>query len=110
MKGGTCMKQNKLKVTVVTAKNKATKAMALLSLPVAGAVLFPIATYAADASSTTGDLIDTVAPSLVSSIQGMVSSIGGAIGSIIPVALPLVGVSMAITIALAIFKKVTNKA
>ena len=47
---------------------------------------------------------------LCRSVQGMVSSIGGAIGSIIPVALPLVGVSMAITIALAIFKKVTNKA
>lgn len=87
------------------------KGAAVLSLPVVTGMMLPMTALAADAgSSPTGDLFDTIAASMVASIQDMVSAVGSAIGSIIPVAFPIICVGMGITICLVVFRRITNQA
>ena len=87
------------------------KGAALVSLPAVTSLALPMTALAADTSaSPTGDLFDTIAASMVASIQDMVSAVGSAVGSIIPVAFPLIAVGMGITICIAVFRRITNQA
>lgn len=87
------------------------KKTALIAVPTVTAMSLPMTALAADTStSPTGDLFDTIAASMVASIQDMVSAVGSAVGSIIPVALPLIAVGMGITICIAVFRRITNQA
>ena len=83
----------------------------LIAVPTVTAMSLPMTALAADTStSPTGDLFDTIAASMVASIQDMVSAVGSAVGSIIPVAFPLIAVGMGITICIAVFRRITNQA
>ena len=46
----------------------------------------------------------------VSSVTDMASSVTSAIGAVIPIAIPLVGAGLVVTIGLKVFTKITNKA
>lgn len=87
------------------------KGAAVASLPVITSLALPVTAWAAETgASPTGDLFDTIAASMVASIQDMVSAVGSAVGSIIPVAFPLIAVGMGITICIAVFRRITNQA
>lgn len=66
-----------------------------------------ITSFAADASGSS--LTDSVTTSLVESVNEMAASIGSAIGQILPVAIPLVGAVLVVTIGLKVFKQVAGK-
>lgn len=51
-----------------------------------------------------------VTGALVSACTDMASSISGAIGQVLPIALPLVGISLVVTLGLKIFKKISGNA
>lgn len=95
------------RVCQVTEKAKKT---ALVAVPAVTTLALPMTALAAETGSPTSDLFDTIASSMVASIQDMVSAVGSAIGSIIPVAFPLICVGMGITICLAVFRRITSQA
>lgn len=61
--------------------------------------------FAAETSSSSSDISDT----LVASFSEIGSQILGFFGKVLPIALPILGASMVIGIGIAIFKKVTKK-
>lgn len=67
-----------------------------------------VVTYGDDGGGTS--ITESVTTSLMSAVTEIASSIGDAIGKIIPVALPLIGAGLVVTIGLKIFKKVTSQA
>lgn len=94
-------------------KERARQAAAMTA-PVLLTGLATITSYA-DEVVTYGDdggtsITESVTTSLMSAVTEIASSIGDAIGKIIPVALPLIGAGLVVTIGLKIFKKVTSQA
>lgn len=87
------------------------KKTALVAVPAVTTLALPMTALAAETgTSPTSDLFDTIASSMVASIQDMVTAVGSAIGSIIPVAFPIICVGMGITICLVVFRRITNQA
>ncbi len=86
------------------------KVAAAYALPVVASGACVLTCFASDAGTEGTSIIDTAVSSLTTSITSMASSIGGAIGSILPIALPLVGVSLVVAIGLKVFKNITSKA
>lgn len=105
------LRKELLKDETVRVTEKAKKT-ALVAVPAVTSLALPMTALAAEtgAASPTSDLFDTIASSMVASIQDMVSAVGSAIGSIIPVAFPLIAVGMGITICIAVFRRITNQA
>lgn len=66
-------------------------------------LLCSVPAFAADGT------VDPVAV-LTTSCTTMAASITSAIGAVIPIALPLVGISLVVTIGLKVFKSITRKA
>lgn len=105
----------KIKVTPsgcpLASRAKSAKAAALAMITSAACLMSSVASYAAETGSGADtSIFESVSTSMLDAIQSMVTSLGGLIGSIIPIALPIVGVGMVVTIGLNIFKKVTGKA
>lgn len=91
-------------------REKAQKA-AQVALPVAFSAGMALTSFAVEeGTDTTSGVIESAASALVTSVTSITSSIASAIGSIIPIALPLVGVGLVVTIGLNVFKKVSSKA
>lgn len=59
-------------------------------------------------AETSSGAVDVTTP-LVTACTDMASSIGGAVGQVLPIALPLVGMSLVVTIGLKVFKRVSAK-
>ena len=53
--------------------------------------------------------MEGITTSLVTGITSIATEAGNAIASIVPVALPIVGMVLIVTIGLKVFKRVTNK-
>ena len=82
------------------------KTSALLAAPVVMTAVPAITSYASEDASGGSDVMSTA----VTALTDMATSIGGAIGSILPIVIPLVGVSLVVTIGIAVFKKIASKA
>lgn len=90
-------------------REKAQKA-AQVALPVVFSAGMALTSFAEEGTDTTSGVIESAASALVTSVTSITASIASAIGSIIPIALPLVGVGLVVTIGLNVFKKVSSKA
>ncbi|MCI8297447.1 MAG: hypothetical protein HFG22_16540 [Lachnospiraceae bacterium] len=91
-------------------KEKAQKA-AMVALPAVFSAGMALTSFAVEeGSDASAGVIESAASALVSSVTSITASIASAIGSIIPIALPLVGVGLVVTIGLNVFKKVSSKA
>lgn len=53
--------------------------------------------------------METVVSGLTTAFTSAVTSVEGAIGSIVPIAIPLVGIGLAIRLGIKYFKSVANK-
>ncbi|MFQ7549889.1 hypothetical protein [Blautia marasmi] len=53
--------------------------------------------------------MEGISTSLVTGITSIATEAGSAIASIVPVALPIVGMVLIVTIGLKVFKRITNK-
>lgn len=84
------------------------KRAAIITLPVVGTAGNAITSFAAETGGTS--LADTATSALTSAVTDMASSVAGAIGAIIPIAIPLVGAGLVVTVGLKVFSKITNKA
>ncbi len=89
-------------------KNKAKAATAFA----APAVVSGMAAMTSLASEGGGDptVTETVTAALVGAVTDIAVSIGSVIGQVIPIALPLIGASLVVTVGLKIFKTVVTKA
>lgn len=98
---------NKLTETLKTKAATAKYAVAGLTMAVP-TVLYAFPSYAAD--PTDSSVMDGAVANLTGACSDMALSIGKALGEIIPLALPLVGISLVVTVGLSVFKRVTSKA
>jgi len=87
-------------------KEKA-KAAAVVTVPVVMTGVMSITSFASEEGTS---VTDSVSTALVSAVTDIASSIGTVIGQVIPIALPLIGASLVVTIGIKIFKAVANKA
>ena len=78
----------------------------LFVLVVAFVLSFTVVAYASGSSSTMSDMTDVLTTSFTSMISEMMLSIA----AILPVVLPLLGVSMLIAFGIRWFKKIVGKA
>lgn len=64
------------------------------------------------AHATEGDpsLTDTATTALTAALTTMAASISDAIAAVLPVAIPLVGAGLVVTIGLSVFKRIANMA
>lgn len=84
---------------------------AALMLPAVIASVPAITSYAAEGDVTEStDVIASAVDALTTSLTSIAASIGSAIGKVLPIAIPLIGVSLVVTIGIAVFKKVASKA
>lgn len=83
------------------------KNLAACSMPVVATMGYAMTSFAEDG---TASLADTATTSLVAAVTEMAGSIGDAISQVIPIAIPLVGAGLVITIGLSVFKRITGKA
>lgn len=79
------------------------------ALPVAGSIATGLTVFAAETGGASS-VTESVTGALTTAVTEIAGSVGTAIGSIIPIALPLVGAGLVVTIGLRVFKKVTNNA
>jgi len=87
-------------------KEKA-KAVTAFAAPVAMSGVMTITSFASESDPS---VTETVSTALVSAVTDIATSIGTVIGQVVPIALPLIGASLVVTIGLKIFKTVANKA
>ncbi len=85
------------------------KLACMCAAPVVVSGVTAMTTLAADTSGGS-DVTGSVTTALTGAVGNIASSVGTAIGSIIPIALPLVGAGLVVTIGLKVFKKVSNNA
>lgn len=83
------------------------KYAAAVAAPLALSSAMMITSFAADDGTS---ITESVTASLVTAVTEIASSVGDAIGKVIPVALPLIGAGLVVTVGLKIFKKVTSQA
>lgn len=69
-----------------------------------------VVTYGDSDSDSGTSITSSVTTSLMTAVTEIASSIGDVIGKIIPIALPLIGAGLVVTVGLKIFKKVTSHA
>ncbi len=86
------------------------KLACVCAAPVVASGVTAMTVLAADAGATGADVTGSVTSALTGAVGNIASSVGSAIGSIIPIALPLVGAGLVVTIGLKVFKKVSNNA
>lgn len=89
-------------------KHKIEEARLSLALAIPAAAACPLAALAAE-----GDVVDTTTTAtnaLTSALTTMAGSISEAIGAVLPIAIPLVGAGLVVTIGLSVFKRIANKA
>lgn len=82
------------------------KTAAICTVPMMAVGAFP----AMAAGEDTTNISSTATTALVSSVKVMADSIGDAISQVIPVAVPLVGGCLVVTVGLSVFKKIASKA
>lgn len=87
---------------------EALKRAAVISLPAVATAAYAVTTFAAEGDGTS--LADTATSALTTAVTDMASSVAGAIGAVIPIAIPLVGAGLVVTIGLKVFTKITSKA
>lgn len=83
------------------------KTAAICTIPMMAVGAFPAMAAGED---TTTNISSTATTALVSSVKVMADSIGDAISQVIPVAVPLVGGCLVVTVGLSVFKKIASKA
>lgn len=93
----------------VLEKMKKAKIVVGCAIPAVVTATAPIIAHAEETTTTT-TAIDSAANALLTSVTGMANSISGSITSVLPVALPLVGISLVVSLGLKHFKRVANKA
>ena len=76
------------------------------AVPAVVGALYPVAVYAAEE----GDTTDAATTALTTALTSMASSISTAIGAVLPIAIPLVGAGLVVTIGLNVFKRIASKA
>lgn len=96
------MKNEEMKKATIIDRVKTT---AVCALPMMAAGVMPV--FAAEGDAV--DIAGTATTALVSSVKVMADSIGDAISQIIPIAVPLIGGCMVVTVGLSVFKKITSK-
>jgi len=89
-------------------KEKAKYALAAVTPAVVSGAL-AITSYASEGGGDAG-VMETVTTNLITSVTEMASSIGSAVGQVIPLALPVIGAALIVSIGIKVFKSVTNKA
>lgn len=89
-------------------KEKAKYAVAVAAPMVLSSAMM-ITSFAGDEESA-ATISESVTTSLVDAVGEIASSVGDAIVQIIPIALPLIGAGLVVTVGLKIFKKVTSQA
>lgn len=94
----------------VIEKAKKAKVMLMCAAPAVAGVVCPLVAHAAEGDTTTTTAIDSATNALVTSVTGMANSISGSITSVLPVAIPLVGIGLVVTLGLKQFKRVASKA
>lgn len=89
-------------------KERAKYAVAVAA-PVVMSSMAMMTSYASETESGSS-ITDSVTNSLVGAVTEIATSVGDAIGKVIPVALPLIGAGLVVTVGIKIFKKVTSQA
>lgn len=84
------------------------KYAAAVAAPLALSSAMMITSFADNGDSAS--ITESVTASLITAVTEIASSVGDAIGKVIPVALPLIGAGLVVTVGLKIFKKVTSQA
>ena len=87
---------------------KVLKRASAVFLPVVAVAANSITAFAAETGGASA--ADTATAALPSAFTDMASSVASAIGAVIPIAIPLVGAGLVVTIGLKVFTKITNKA
>ncbi len=88
-------------------KEKAKYALAAVTPAVVSGAL-AITSYASEGGEA--DVMATVTTNLVTSVTEMATSIGSAVGQIIPLALPVIGAALIVSVGIKVFKSVASKA
>ena len=83
------------------------KTAAICTLPMVAAGVMPVMAAEEDTAS---NIANTATTALISSVKVMADSVGDAISQVIPIATPLVGGTIVVTVGLGVFKKITSKA
>ena len=96
-------------VKMENVKEKA-KVAVMCALPVVASGAYAITSFAEDGTDGTTSLTEQAADSLLAAVTSMADSIGGTIADIVPIAVPLVGVGLVVTIGISVFKKISAKA
>lgn len=86
------------------------KNVLMVTAPVCMSAAAVVTSYASEDPGGGSSVTDAVASSLVTSVSEIATSIGGVIGQVIPVALPLIGAGLVVTIGIKVFKKVSHQA
>lgn len=94
-------------VKMENVKEKA-KVAVMCALPVVASGAYAITSFAAEDGTTS--LTDQASESLLTAVTSMADSIGSTISNIVPIAVPLVGVGLVVTIGISVFKKISAKA
>ena len=89
--------------------NETLKKAAAVALPVLASGACAVTSLAAETGGGTS-LADTATSALTSAVTDMAASVANAIGAVIPIAIPLVGAGLVVTIGIKVFTKITNKA
>ena len=93
-------------VKMENVKEKA-KVAVMCALPVVASGAYAITSFAEDGTTS---LTDQASESLLTAVTTMADSIGKTIANIVPIAVPLVGVGLVVTIGISVFKKISAKA
>ncbi len=89
------------------ALNDKAKAVTAFAAPVVVSGMMTVTSLASESDPT---VTESVSTALVSAVTDIAASIGSVIGQVIPIALPLIGASLVVTVGIKIFKTVCSKA
>lgn len=93
---------------MMNAKNVMEKAKMTAICAVPAVMTCPLAVYAAEGDTT--DAVAMAGEALTTALTSMSGTITSAISTVLPVAIPFVGVTLVVTIGLRIFKRVAGQA
>lgn len=86
------------------------KTVAVCTLPMMAAGVMPVLAAETEGLGDSSNIASTATTALISSVKVMADSVGDAISQVIPIATPLVGGCLVVTVGLGVFKKITSKA
>lgn len=97
--------KNEMKKATIIDRAKTT---VICTLPMVAAGVMPVC--AAEGDTTATNIASAATTALISSVKVMADAVGDAISQVIPIATPLVGGCLVVTVGLGVFKKITSKA